>query len=92
MTTLKLSVEVSAADIRDVLGFETGAYPVRDMSDRIMRAILGAWQNDDEEHANRIIAAIPAGIAWCVLEIRKPGGMAHLRSLLERMEDDGDDD
>ncbi len=92
MTSIQLTVDVSAADIRDVIGFETGQFPVREQSDRIFRALLAAWASENEVQANRIIAAIPAGLAWAVLELRQPQGMTRLRDLLERLEDDGDDD
>ncbi|MGW8431160.1 hypothetical protein ACWGJ9_08550 [Curtobacterium citreum] len=92
MTTIQMSVAVAAVEIRDVIGFETGQFPVRDQSDRIFRALLAAWAREDEEHANKIIAAIPAGLAWAILELRQPQGLTKLRTLLERLEDDGDDD
>lgn len=92
MTTIQMSVAVAAVEIRDVIGFETGQFPVRDQSDRIFRALLSAWAREDEEHANKIIAAIPAGLAWAILELRQPQGLTKLRALLERLEDDGDDD
>ncbi|WIE81532.1 hypothetical protein [Curtobacterium sp. MCSS17_016] len=92
MSTITTTVDVAAADIRDVIGFETGTYPVRDQSDRIFRALLSAWAADNEAHANKILAAIPAGLAWATLELRKPQGLATLRTMLERLEDDGDDD
>ena len=92
MTSVPVTVHVTAADVRDVIGFENGQFPVRDQSDRIFRALLSSWQRGDEEHANRILAAIPAGLAHCILLIREPGGVTALRTLLERCEDDGDDD
>jgi hypothetical protein len=92
MTTIHTHVDVASADIRDVIGFETGQYPVRDQSDRIFRALLAAWAAENEAHANKIIAAIPAGLAWAILELRQPQGLTKLREMLERLEDDGDDD
>ncbi|WIB65670.1 hypothetical protein [Curtobacterium sp. MCBD17_040] len=92
MTIQQVTVEITAADVRDVLGFETGVYIPRPQSDRILRGLLASWQAEDEAHANRILAAISPGLAHCILEMRKPGGLSYLRGLLERLEDDGDDD
>jgi hypothetical protein len=92
MTIIQTTIDVSAAELRDVIGFETGQYTVRDQSDRVFRALLASWAADDNDRANRILAAIPAGLAWAIIELRQPQGMTKLRDLLERLEDDGDDD